>query len=226
MPGNSFVKAEQIHTDLKKRAVVHGDTAHWLPTPLPGVERRYLERDGGENARRATTIVRYAPGSRYTRHTHHEGEEFLVLEGIFSDELGDYPAGTYVRNPCGSSHEPFSKDGCIIFVKLCQIDPRDTRRVCITPDQYSWIREDKNDIMTMPLHTHGEETIRLERWAPHARPARHAHPGGEEILVIEGTLHDEQGTYPAGSWLRNPPHSTHTPYTTDGCLLYVKSGHL
>lgn len=100
------IEPETINIDLSKRAFVHETSAHWLPTPMPGVERRYLERDGGESAHRATTIVRYASGSRYSPHTHNSGEEFLVLKGIFSDQVGDYPAGTYVRNPRGSSHEP------------------------------------------------------------------------------------------------------------------------
>ena len=119
------IKPEAINIDLRKRAVVHETPAHWLATPMPGVERRYLERDGGESARRATTIVRYAAGSRYSPHTHNLGEEYLVLAGIFSDEAGDYPTGTYVRNPRGSSHEPFSTNGCTIFVKLCQIAEND-----------------------------------------------------------------------------------------------------
>lgn len=226
MSDPAHIRHEQIHTDLGKRAVVYGGLGEWHPTPMPGVERRYLERDGGEKARRATTIVRYAPGSRYSAHTHAGGEEFLVLEGVFSDEAGDYPAGSYVRNPRGSYHEPFSREGCVIFVKLCQIDPRDTRRVCITPDQYSWNREGANGALVMPLHAHGTEEVRLERWPPRASQPRHRHPGGEEILVLEGSFRDEHGAYPAGSWLRNPPLSEHTPLHQEGCLLYVKRGHL
>ena len=68
-----------------------------------------LDRIGDEVAR-ATSIVRYAPGSSFARHEHAKGEEFLVLEGIFSDDSGDYPAGFYVRNPPGSGHTPFRKD--------------------------------------------------------------------------------------------------------------------
>ncbi len=226
MKGNPHIKTEKIHTDLNKRAVVYEGSDNWHATPMPGVERRYLERDGGEFTRRATTIVRYAPGGRYSPHTHEEGEEFLVLEGVFSDELGDYPAGTYVRNPCGSFHEPFSANGCTIFVKLCQIAPLDTRRACITPDQYIWSRGESSGISIMPLHAFGEERVRLEQWRAQTILPHHAHPGGEEILVLEGAFHDEEGVYPAGTWLRNPPGSRHTPRSPEGCLLYVKSGHL
>ena len=58
----------------------------------------------GEEVARATSLVSYAPGSHFERHIHDGGEEILVLEGTFSDEQGDYPTGTYLRNPVGSSH--------------------------------------------------------------------------------------------------------------------------
>ncbi|GAL13613.1 hypothetical protein JCM19233_4618 [Vibrio astriarenae] len=51
-----------------------------------------LDRVGGEVAR-ATSIVRYKPNSAFSPHTHDGGEEFFVLEGVFSDEHGDYPQG-------------------------------------------------------------------------------------------------------------------------------------
>jgi hypothetical protein len=89
-----------------------------------------LDRIGDEVAR-ATSIVRYAPHSRFSAHTHGGGEEFLVLDGVFQDEHGDYPAGTYIRNPPTSSHTPGSKPGCTIFVKLWQFDPDDRTPVRI-----------------------------------------------------------------------------------------------
>ena len=102
----------------------------WEPSPMNGVYRRKLDRIGDEVAR-ATTIVKYAPQSYFNPHTHSGGEEFFVLEGIFSDEHGDYPAGSYVRNPIGSRHKPFSHNGCTIFVKLHQFDKADTQQFSI-----------------------------------------------------------------------------------------------
>ncbi|HEY9660942.1 MAG TPA: cupin domain-containing protein, partial [Allocoleopsis sp.] len=101
----------KLHADLSQRAVVVSEDLPWIDSPMPGVQRRMLERDGEEVAR-ATSIVRYAPGSAFSPHTHGGGEEFLVLEGVFSDEQGDYPPGTYVRNPVGSTHTPSSREGC------------------------------------------------------------------------------------------------------------------
>src|SRR5690242_3386961 len=120
----------QINADLSERAVVDTNALPWVTSPMPGVERKMLERDGGEVAR-ATSLVRYAPGSRFEMHEHGGGEEFLVLDGTFSDEHGDYPAGTYVRNPPGSRPTPFSRTGCTLFVKLRQFAADDLKRVVI-----------------------------------------------------------------------------------------------
>src|SRR5487761_2409392 len=119
-----------FNSDFDQRVVLHASDAAWSASPLPGVERRMLDRVGGEVAR-ATSVVRYAAGSRFDRHVHGGGEEILVLEGVFSDEHGDYPAGVYLRNPPGSSHAPYSRDGCTLFVKLWQFAADDTEPVRI-----------------------------------------------------------------------------------------------
>lgn len=99
-----------LNANFDERAVVHSDSQPWVASPMKGVDRRMLDRIGDEVAR-ATTIVRYAPGSAFSAHTHTGGEEFLVLEGVFQDEHGDFPVGTYVRNPPTSSHTPSSAEG-------------------------------------------------------------------------------------------------------------------
>jgi anti-sigma factor ChrR (cupin superfamily) len=117
----------ELHADLSQRAVLDSSTLPWTASPMAGVERRMLDRCDDEVAR-ATSIVRYVPGGRFERHSHGGGEEILVLEGTFSDEQGDYPAGTYLRNPGGSSHAPFSEEGCTLLVKLHQMHPADQPR--------------------------------------------------------------------------------------------------
>jgi len=188
------------------------------------VERRMLDRVGGEVAR-ATSIVRYAAGSRFDRHVHGGGEEILVLDGVFSDENGDYPAGTYVRNPPGTSHAPFSRDGCTLFVKLWQFAREDTQAVRVDTSKAAWYPGLVRGLSVMPLHEHDGVSTALVRWAPETRFNAHTHPGGEEILVLEGVFRDEDGEYPSGTWLRNPRGSRHTPYTgAEGALIYVKVG--
>lgn len=215
----------QLNADFSQRALVRPDDSPWGASPMPGVERRMLDRIGEEVAR-ATSVVRYAAGSHFSAHQHPGGEEFLVLEGVFSDERGDYPAGTYVRNPIGSQHAPFSREGCTILVKLMQFDPADDQHVVIDSNRSEWRQGLVPGLQVLPLHQHGTEHVALVRWAPGTYFNAHRHWGGEEIFVLEGTFQDEFGDYPAGSWLRSPHLSQHTPFSEQGCLIWVKTGHL
>ncbi len=215
----------QIHADLSKRAVVNSNDLPWIDSPLPGVQRRMLERDGEEVAR-ATTIVRYAPVSCFNAHTHIGGEEYLVLDGIFSDEMGDFHQGMYIRNPIGSKHKPYTKYGTTILVKLQQFDPDDQEYVRIDTNKAEWLPGQVEGLHVIPLHEYGTEQVALVKWEPGTRYERHTHSQGEEIYVISGTLADEYGVYPKGTWIRNPAESIHTPYSDEGCVIYVKIGHL
>ena len=216
----------QVNSDFSQRAVILPEHYHFIDSPLAGVSRMMLDRAGQEVAR-ATSIVRYAPGSGYSAHTHNGGEEILVLEGVFSDEHGDYPAGTYLRNPPGSAHQPFSKSGCTLLVKLWQFATDDNQQMVLNTQQANWLPGLVDGLSVLPLHEHNGVNTALVRWAPNTQFNSHTHPGGEEILVLEGLFCDEYGEYPAGSWLRNPRYSTHTPFTREqGALIYVKTGHI
>jgi anti-sigma factor ChrR (cupin superfamily) len=215
----------KLHADLSQRVVIESESLDWLDSPMIGVQRRMLERDGAEVAR-ATSVVRYAPNSHFSAHTHGGGEEFLVLEGIFSDEYGDYPAGTYIRNPVGSTHTPFSKNGCTILVKLWQMHPDDQNRVAIATKQTPWANGLVKGLQVMPLHSYGTENVALVKWDAGTYFQPHMHLGGEEIFVVDGVFEDEFGAYPKGTWLRNPSGSRHKPFSKSGCLIYVKVGHL
>lgn len=216
----------QVNSDFSRRVVVLPGDYKFVDSPLAGVSRMMLDRAGNEVAR-ATSIVRYAPGSGYSSHRHDGGEEILVLDGVFSDEHGDYPAGSYLRNPPGTSHQPFSKDGCTLLVKLWQFAADDTTQLVIDTQSQSWRQGLVPGLSVMPLHEHNGVSTALVRWAPNTQFNRHIHVGGEEILVLEGMFRDEHGEYPAGSWLRNPRYSEHTPFTgPEGALIYVKVGHM
>lgn len=216
----------QLHNDFSQRVVIHPDQYQFVDSPLAGVSRMMLERAGAEVAR-ATSIVRYAAGSGYSAHTHDGGEEILVLEGIFSDQYGDYPAGTYLRNPPGTSHQPFSTDGCTLLVKLWQFAEDDTTQLVLNTQQAQWHPGLVEGLSVLPLHEHNGVNTALVRWTANTVFNRHVHPGGEEILVLEGLFCDEYGQYPTGSWLRNPRYSSHAPFTLDeGALIYVKVGHM
>ena len=214
-----------FNADFNIRIVIDTQTAPWVASPEAGVERKFLDRVGDEVAR-ATSIVRYAPGSSFVSHEHALGEEFLVLSGTFADEHGEYPAGTYVRNPPGSRHQPFSSSGCDLFVKLRQFQPDDKSRVVIDTRRADWHPGLVPGLTVLPLHEFGGEHVALVRWAPGTRFQSHTHWGGEEILVLEGVFSDELGDYPAGTWIRSPHLSRHQPFSDPGCLIYVKVGHL
>src|SRR5262249_51582443 len=157
-----------LNADFSARAAVHAAGLDWTPSPMPGVARRMLDRIGDEVAR-ATSIVRYAPQSHFSPHTHGGGEEFLVLEGVFQDERGDYPAGTYVRNPPTSSHTPGSEPGCTIFVKLWQFDPDDRTQLRIDTSIVSFAPvAGIPGVAVAPLFENTEESVRLECWVPGA----------------------------------------------------------
>ena len=217
----------RLNADFSKPAVVRPDDYRWVDSPMPGVERMMLDRIGDEVAR-ATSLVRYAPNSTFSRHEHTGGEEFFVLEGEFADEHGRYPAGTYVRNPIGTSHTPsVGSEGCLIFVKLQQFEQEDQAQFAIDMRSAEWSPGDAPGVEVLKLHHYGAEHVALVRLAPHTRLEMHTHSGGEEVFVIEGSYSDEYGEYPAGSWLRSPPGSEHAPYTdSSGALVYVKVGHL
>jgi anti-sigma factor ChrR (cupin superfamily) len=215
-----------LHDDFTQRVVLHAADAVWRPSPLPGVTRRMLDRVGDEVAR-ATSVVRYAPGSRFDRHVHGGGEEILVLDGVFSDASGDHPAGTYLRNPPGTAHAPWSIEGCTLLVKLWQFAATDIEPLRIDTRRAAWHPGRVPGLAVLPLHSHDGVDTALVRWAPETHFPAHTHPGGEEIFVLEGVFRDEAGAYPAGTWLRSPRWSRHTPHTgAEGALIWVKVGHL
>ena len=219
------MESTQLHTDYSLRCVVDSNALTWRASPSPLVHRRLLERVGGEVAR-ATSIVRYAAGASFESHVHELGEEILVLDGTLSDEAGDYGPGTYLKNPPGSRHAPFSKEGCLLFVKLRHIDPADAVRRVVDTRQSPWSQGLVDGLMVLPLAEFGTQHTAMVRWAPGTFFNPHRHFGGEEIFVVEGVFSDEYGSYPQGNWIRSPHLSQHQPFSREGCLILVKTGHL
>ena len=217
----------RLNADFNRRVAVTPAAHEWRASPTPGVDRVMLDRIGDEVAR-ATSIVRYAPDTSFPSHVHGGGEEIFVLDGEFADEHGSYPAGTYVRNPIGTRHTPrVGHLGAVIFVKLHQFDPGDTHQFALDTTTGAWGASKVDGVQVMPLHEFGDETVELVRFDGAVTYPRHTHQGGEEVLVIEGVIRDEEGEYPAGSWLRSPDGSAHEVISgAEGALLYVKAGHL
>lgn len=216
----------EINADFAQKAAVHAAALEWIPSPTAGVERRMLDRIGGEVAR-ATSIVRYAPHSHFPRHVHGGGEEFLVLEGVFQDEHGDYPAGFYIRNPPTTAHTPGSEKGCTIFVKLWQFDPADrtdlrtdTSRLAFAPDP------SRKGAEVAALFQNAHEAVTLERWSAGAEISLRA-PTGLELLVLDGDFTEGADRFEYQSWLRLPAGSeARVRAGEQGCRVWMKTGHL
>eukprot|EP00038_Savillea_parva_P016478 m.16939 g.16939 ORF g.16939 m.16939 type:complete len:278 (+) comp3440_c1_seq1:121-954(+) len=230
--------AIELHADKTQRAVVHTDTVEWTPSPSAGVFRRMIERQGGEVAR-ASTIVRFDPNKQFGQHTHTGGEEYLVLDGVWRDDYGVYPVGTYVRNYIGSSHTPrIGEEGCTIFVKLRQMDlsvqEPETQRWDTSPNADGWVTL-ADGRRRLSLYASPNETVFMEQW-----PANLAVPvtlpkDGEELLVIEGDVSDtdvpyEDTVYRRRTWVRHPASMAGTVVRrvagTDGALVWFKTNHL
>jgi hypothetical protein len=215
-----------LNADFSARVLLHAPDIPWKASPMPGVDRRMLDRIGDEVAR-ATSIVRYAPQSYFSEHTHTGGEEFIVLDGVFSDEHGDFPAGSYVRNPPTSAHTPHSDEGCTIFVKLWQFQPEDRTHVVIDMNKMEFVPDaTRPGVGVMTLFSDAFETVRSERWDAGAAVGMDL-PGGGEFLVLDGSLTESGEAMAKGSWLRLPEGSRLSAVAgPEGARLWLKLGHL
>lgn len=205
----------RVNADFTKRVAVHFDRNDWIASPAAGVERKMLDRIGEEVAR-ATTIVRFAPGSAFAAHTHDGGEEYLVLDGVFQDETGDFPAGSYVRNPPTSSHTPSAKEGATILVKLHQFDPEDRTEIrrSITGDS------------NLQLFKDAREDVRVLNLSPGEKLDLDA-VDGLELFVIAGSVQESDEEFSVWDWLRLPPGARSTALAgAEGARIWIKSGHL
>lgn len=216
----------KINADFTQRVVMRFDETEWVPSPMAGVERKMLDRIGEEIAR-ATTIVRFAPGSAFSAHTHDGGEEFIVLDGVFQDEHGDFGVGSYIRNPPTSAHTPASAPGTTIMVKLHQFDPED--RTHIRTDMSKSAPVDaagRAGVKVLPLFHDGHEDVRLEVWAPGTEVALPPQDG-LEVFVLDGGFVSEGDKLGRWDWLRLPVGAALTARAGDqGARVWIKSGHL
>ena len=149
----------------------------------------------------------------------------MILRSCFSADAKHYPAGWYLRSPPGSSHQPFSEEGVLLFVKLCQMTPEERDDVRIdTGDAARWTPHEGRE--RCPLFADGREQVWLER----LRPGQALALGpvcGAELLVLDGSLSVDGTRCGARSWVRVPagdePAAGGGP---EGATLYVKTGHL
>lgn len=216
-----------LNANLDMPAMVRTNDTDWVRSPQDGVMRKLLERVGGEQVRRATSLVEYAPGASFTDHCHLTGEEFLVLDGVLHDENGVYPKGSYIRNPPGSHHKPFSKTGCRIFVKLGQFHWSDktAMRVDTRADNPEWTQDDRG-MSQLGLFGNAFERAHLVNMRAGLKtywPRAHK---GLEIFVVKGRLAADFGIHNTGDWIRIPAGHAYKIRAVDESELYIKTGHL
>jgi len=215
----------QFNSDLTKRAIVDSSILNWQTSLNLGVWRKRFELEGSLERGLVTTLTRFDPGAIARQHDHPEGEEILVLEGTFSDQTGCYPAGSYLLNPEGFSHSPFSKNGCTIFVKLRQYGGKGRQQVRLNIQDISWSSSSKPGIDMKLLYTQKgfPEKIYLERWNPETSLKWSNDQDVKEVFILEGIWRDELGDYQARTWLRYPPFTDHVSCSPTGCTLYVRT---
>ncbi len=215
-----------INGDLSVRVAVDTAALQWTASPSHTVWRKRVHLVGPAETGQVTSVVRYEPGSEFHAHDHPDGEEVFVLEGVFSDEHGDWPAGTYLLNPEGFRHAPFSREGCVLFVKLRQYPGRTRANVVVVTQSMPWQTTDRAGVEVRPLYSQAgfADSVRLERWGPRAVPGQRSYPRGAELFVLRGSFEDEHGRFAERAWLRFPPGAAHTPATGNGCELYIKEG--
>ena len=215
---------EAINGNLSVRAVADTTLMEWASSPSGSVWRKRVHLVGPPESGQVTSVVRYEPASRFPAHDHPEGEEILVLEGVFSDEHGDWPAGTFLLNPEGFRHAPFSEPGCVLFVKLRQFPGRERRHVVVDTHKLAWQPSSIPAVAHKPLYQQAgfSDLMRLERWEPRADLGIVSYAQGAELFVLEGEFADEARVYSAGCWLRLPVGSEHHPRSAGGCTLYIK----
>ncbi|HEU4618878.1 MAG TPA: cupin domain-containing protein [Gammaproteobacteria bacterium] len=217
-----------INGDLAARAFADTERMPWTPSPSGTVWRKRVHLVGPPESGQVTSVVRYEPDSTFPAHPHPDGEEILVLDGVFSDQEGDWPAGTYLLNPEGFRHAPFSKRGCLLFVKLRQSPGRERKHVAIDTNRLGWQEAETAGVACKLLYEQAgfSDVVRLERWAPRTELGVQSYPHGVEFFVLEGGFGDENGAYSRGCWLRLPAGTMHRPRSPAGCILYVKRGGL
>ena len=214
-----------INVDLTKVVLLDAGQMDWIASPAAGVDRRMLYREGGEIAR-ATSIVRYAPGSAFPAHGHTGGEEILVLQGTFQDEHGDYPQGSYFRNPPGTSHSPAAAQGCVIFVRLWQFRLGDHAPIVCKPGEDERI-EPRTGAKSSRLLFHDDaEQVTLETWSPDANLTI-ANERGLEFMILSGAANVRGKSLGAHGWGRLPAGEPLVAKAgADGAQVWIKGAPL
>ncbi len=221
----SLWQPQKINHDLTRRVAINPESIVWYPTNSTGICFACFESDDEIQEHPVTMLTRFDPDGFFSYHEHPGGEEILVLDGCFTDEIGEHPPGTYMLNPEGFRHTPRSDKGCLTFVKLRQHGGTTRQQVRTNIFESPWQAGTIPEIELQLLYSQTDypEKVWIERWQIGAKLGAVIETDVKEIYVIAGTWSDELGTYPTGSWLRYPPNCEYNPRSETGCTIYVKT---
>lgn len=229
-----------VNDDFSQRIVMRPTGESWLQTKLPNLEMRILEHIP---TIRLTAQLRLKTDARPRPITFNQGAEIFIHRGELELPQGIFPAGLYLRLPAGgdetadqlilrateSGHETPAcngKSGLLVYLAAGQIAESDTEQRRInTNDDSRWLPGPVDGTEVLPLHGHGSGNAMLVRWHNKGAFRPRLDPLGEEVLVLNGKLHDDYGSYTAGTWIRNPVPAWQTWAGEEGTVIYYKNGH-
>jgi len=208
--------------DLARRRVVYADPHRLRDDCGGGIEAQVFE----DYPARFTGLFHLSAGARLPPDPARRGTEILVFDGQVEFDGVLLSRHGYARRPTRPDPVVIATTESILFVKRGHIPPEDNFETVLEPHPELWKGRQAGELQTLALHHHGGIAVSLMRYQPGTAAVIRRRIGGEEILILEGTLLDERSAYPRGSWIRNPPGSLHEPFSVEGCLIYLQTGHL
>eukprot|EP00968_Pinguiococcus_pyrenoidosus_P024023 scaffold4197_cov199-Pinguiococcus_pyrenoidosus.AAC.2 len=191
-----------LHMEVQDALLINTNDLEWRSSgPAAKVERKRLFRNGPPESGRVTSLVRYRPNAAFPSHPHPQGEEILVLEGVFEDWRGAHGPGTWLLNPEGFEHEPKTDgQGNLIFVRLRQYPGTQRTQAAIDTNSMSW---DPNNRKVLYAQATFLDTQYLEMFWGGSKPQKRVAPaGGLELFVVSGEFTSNHGKHETHSWLR------------------------
>ena len=219
---NQLNNEREINADFNVSVSVETNINEWRVSSITG-NKKYFERIE-KNKLCLTMLAQFPAGRGFKKFGYERGVEFFVISGVFSDSEGDYSAGCYVRNPAGTYHEPFTRNGCTVLFKLGQFQPLDRKRIVIESKKPTvrWLPVGEPGVSRLALHHFSEEVINLYRIRSECWLTFKHQKYGLELFVCEGAITVSGKRYETGDWLRYPAGSRVKVSAIGDVCLYVK----
>jgi hypothetical protein len=213
----------EVNVDFNIPVSVETKLIDWQMSSINGNNKKYFERFE-RTKYYITVLIQFPAGRTFRKFGHEGGMELLVLSGVFSDSDGDYGAGSYVRNPAGTYHQPFTSNGCTVLLKLGRFQPMDRKRVVIDTmnSAHRWLPVADPGVSRLALHHFSEEDIYLYRIRSECWITFKHENHGLELFICNGSISVKGDLYVPGDWLRYPVGSKVKVSAVGDVCLYVK----